>query len=146
MGAVGGQIGYWLLRKVGTQGRSTHHGEGLDAVDTNLEQTFGEGFFDMIRGKTALDFGCGAGAQAVEMARMGAVRVIGLDIQPHRLAKAAQLARQHSVSDRCKFVTTTDELVDIIISKDAFEHFADPAAILRRMSELLMSARYGIRH
>ena len=76
---VGGQIGYWLLRKVGTQGRSTHHGEGLDAVDTNLEQTFGEGFFDMTRGKTVLDFGCGAGAQAVEMARMGAVRVIGLE-------------------------------------------------------------------
>ena len=32
---------------------------------------------------------------------------------------------------RCSFATSTTEKADIIVSKDAFEHFDDPAAILR---------------
>jgi SAM-dependent methyltransferase len=137
MGIVGGPIGYWLLRKTASRGRSSSQGDESNALDTKLEQFFGEDFFDIIRGKTVLDFGCGAGSQAVEMARMGAGKVIGLDIQQSLRAKATELAERHSVSDRCEFVASTDELADIIISKDAFEHFFDPAAILRRMSELL---------
>lgn len=137
MGIVGGRIGYWLLRKIAPRASASPHGDESNTVDTKLQQFFGEGFFDMLRGKTVLDFGCGVGSQAVEIARMGASRVIGLDIQESLLARARELAKRHGVSDRCQFVTSTNELADFIISKDAFEHFSDPAAILRRMSELL---------
>lgn len=53
------------------------------------------------------------------------------------MAQARELAQRCSVSDRCTFVTSAEELAEIIISKDAFEHFSDPAAILRHMSVLL---------
>jgi SAM-dependent methyltransferase len=41
------------------------------------------------------------------------------------------------VSDRCKFATQTNEPADIILSTDAFEHFADPAEALRIMGGML---------
>lgn len=143
MGIVGGELGYGMLRKIAPlrdatpeQVAALREGDS-NVLNTKLTQYFGDSFFDLIRGKTVLDFGCGVGCQSVELARIGARRVIGLDIQEHVLAEARELARQQSVSEICHFTTSTDELADIIISKDAFEHFSDPAAILQRMSELL---------
>jgi SAM-dependent methyltransferase len=137
MGIIGGRVGYWILRRMAPQGRSLPWNHDSNHEDTKLKLSFGEDFFDIVKGKTVLDFGCGAGRQAVEMALMGADRVIGLDIQEGLLANAEQLARRYSVSDRCAFVASNEELVDIVISKDAFEHFSDPATILRHMSALL---------
>ena len=37
----------------------------------------------------------------------------------------------------CMFTTHTDEKADVILSLDAFEHFDDPAEILRIMRRLL---------
>ncbi len=68
--------------------------------------------------------------------------MIGIDIQKHRLERGIRKAHELSVSDRCKFSTTTDELADIIISKDAFEHFSDLLAILETMSHLLKPEGY----
>jgi 2-polyprenyl-3-methyl-5-hydroxy-6-metoxy-1,4-benzoquinol methylase len=68
---------------------------------TKLKQFFGGDFFDIIKGKTVLDFGCGAGRQAVEMALMGADRVIGLDRNERLLSEARKLAQRYSMSDRC---------------------------------------------
>lgn len=141
MGILGGRIGYWILRRVAPRGHVAAE-NAYSTKDTKLKQFFGDDFFDTIKGKTVFDFGCGQGAQAVEMALMGAGRVIGLDIQQRALAKAAELAQRHSVSDRCTFGTSTNELADIILSKDAFEHFSDPSAILRQMSLLLKPGGY----
>jgi 2-polyprenyl-3-methyl-5-hydroxy-6-metoxy-1,4-benzoquinol methylase len=48
----------------------------------------GESFFDRIAGKFVVDFGCGEGSEAIEMAQRGASRVIGLDIREDVLATA----------------------------------------------------------
>jgi SAM-dependent methyltransferase len=97
----------------------------------------GNEFFGNIAGKTVVDFGCGDGSDAIEMVRKGARRVIGIDIREEILEAARQKARQAGVADNCLFATSTSELADVVVSVDAFEHFADPARILQIMSDLL---------
>ena len=48
---------------------------------SKLEVLFGPDFFDQIRGKTVIDFGCGVGDELFEMASRGAAHVTGLDIR-----------------------------------------------------------------
>jgi 2-polyprenyl-3-methyl-5-hydroxy-6-metoxy-1,4-benzoquinol methylase len=45
-----------------------------------LEALFGPTIWDQIADKVVLDFGCGPGREAIELARHGAKQVIGLDI------------------------------------------------------------------
>jgi SAM-dependent methyltransferase len=100
----------------------------------------GEGFFGRIAGKTVIDFGCGEGDDAVEIAQSGARRVIGFEIREELLETARKKALAAGVSETCSFASSTEELADIVISLDAFEHFADPAEILRIMAALLRPA------
>ena len=136
MGVIGGQIGYQLLRTIAPRSSSSSNADLVES-DTKLTQFFGKEFLQQIQGKTVIDFGCGTGTQAVEIATKGAGKVIGLDIQERLLVRGRELAIQHSVADRCTFSTNTNELADIILSKDAFEHFSDPASIIRLMCTLL---------
>jgi SAM-dependent methyltransferase len=104
---------------------------------SKLAVLLGEDLFARLRGKTVVDFGCGEGAEAVEMAQRGARRVIGLDIREDVLAVARERARAAGVEAICSFNTKVAEPVDVVVSLDAFEHFADPAAILKMMDSLL---------
>jgi SAM-dependent methyltransferase len=97
----------------------------------------GEDIFARIAGKVVVDFGCGEGSDAVELAGKGARRVIGIDNREDVLQTARQKAISAGVQGTCVFATSTNELADIVISMDAFEHFADPAEILRIMNALL---------
>jgi SAM-dependent methyltransferase len=71
------------------------------------------------------------------MARNGAQRVIGLDIQDSVLEVARKAADDAGVANVCTFAKSIDEPVDVIVSVDSFEHFDDPAAILSAMDCLL---------
>jgi SAM-dependent methyltransferase len=97
----------------------------------------GEEFFDRIAGKVVIDFGCGEGSEAIEMAQHGAKHVIGLDIREDVLATARIKAAAAGVQDRCTFTTRLEQPAEIVVSVDAFEHFEDPAAMLRIMDGLL---------
>ena len=98
---------------------------------------FGPRIFDEVAGKSVIDYGCGNGREAVELAERGAARVIGLDIQEQGLVDARAWAQVRGVAGLCVFTRTTSEKVDVIISIDAFEHYTDPAAILADMAERL---------
>lgn len=74
----------------------------------------------------------------------GAARVIGLDIREAKLKIARQHAARVGVLDRCTFAQSTTEKADVIVSKDAFKHFSDPAAILDMMASLLTASGYVI--
>jgi SAM-dependent methyltransferase len=104
---------------------------------SKLATLLGAEFFNRIARKLVIDFGCGDGTDAVEMAARGAGRVIGIDIREEILHVARQNAVAANVQDKCTFTLSTEDRADIIVSLDAFEHFADPLAILVRMSELL---------
>ena len=63
----------------------------------------GSEIFTEIAGKVVIDFGCGAGADAVAMAERGAKRVIGIDIREDIL----QVARQKALSVGVKILVSS---------------------------------------
>jgi len=107
------------------------------AAKGKLRTLLGDAFLEEVRGKTVIDFGCGEGAEAVEMALAGAERVIGLDIQTSLLERARARAKQSGADHRCIFTTETAETADLITSIDAFEHFTEPKLALDAMYRLL---------
>jgi SAM-dependent methyltransferase len=107
------------------------------AAKGKLTTLLGDRFLDEIRAQTVIDFGCGDGAEAVEMALAGAARVTGLDIQTALLERARGRAKEAGLGERCTFATATDEPSSIVTSIDAFEHFAEPEAVLKTMHGLL---------
>ena len=137
MGLIGGTLGYNLLKKISKDGNTGYMDGSVYANKSKLETLLGNDFWHDIRDKVVIDFGCGTGADSVEMAERGARSVIGIDIQERFLAVAREQARQSGVSDRCTFATKTDERADVIVAIDSFEHFDDPAAILKTMREMI---------
>ncbi|HEX5736718.1 MAG TPA: class I SAM-dependent methyltransferase [Blastocatellia bacterium] len=137
MGIVGGSIGYKLLRTISSDGETGYLDGSAYHNRSKIEVLFGKGIWDELAGKVVLDFGCGTGSEAVEIARRGAARVIGLDIRERVLDQARVAARKAEVADRCVFTTSTDERADIVLSMDAFEHFDDPAGVLLSMERLI---------
>jgi len=110
--------------------------EDAYAGKSKLRSLLGASFLEEIRGKTVIDFGCGDGAEAVEMASLGA-DVIGLDIRERVLALARNRAEAAHLSHCCEFTLRCARKADIVVSIDSFEHFEDPAAILLTMFDLL---------
>jgi SAM-dependent methyltransferase len=103
---------------------------------SKLATLLGESVLRELAGRTVIDFGCGEGHEALELARCGA-QVYGLDIQDDLIAQARDRAQQQGLADRCRFGREPPDLADAIIALDSFEHFADPAAILDQMHSLL---------
>jgi len=141
MAMIGGAYGARILSALspdGTGGLS----DGVPKVYQNrskLEILLGADLWDRIRGRVVVDFGCGVGHDVVELAERGAAHVIAIDIREKWLNRAAVLARKRGVADRCTFVRewTGGRSADVVISLDSFEHFADPAGILRTMYAML---------
>ncbi|MGO9231089.1 MAG: class I SAM-dependent methyltransferase [Bryobacteraceae bacterium] len=104
---------------------------------SQLTVSLGGDFFSRISGKVVVDFGCGEGSDAVEMAVRGAGRVIGIDIRENVLQTARQKALRAGVQNTCVFASSTKELADIVVSVDAFEHFSEPAEVLHLLNTLL---------
>lgn len=137
MGVIGGSLGYRLLRRISSDGETGYcDGSAYHGI-SKLETLLGKRIWEETKDKVVIDFGCGDGDDAVEIADRGARKVIGVDIREHALAKARQTALARGVAERCIFGTQTDEQADVILSLDAFEHFDDPAAILRIMRKLV---------
>jgi SAM-dependent methyltransferase len=107
-----------------------------------MEVLFGSDIWRELANKTVVDFGCESGIEAIDMAKHGVARVIGIDIREEPLAGARRAAEAAGVADRCSFTTRLDEKVDVVVSLDAFEHFADPAAMLKVMRNLLRDDGY----
>jgi SAM-dependent methyltransferase len=137
-GFIGGDFGYHVLRYAS---RNAVRQPGCDGSAyrhrSKIETLLGPGIWQALAGKTVLDFGCGAGLDTIELARRGARRVIGLDIRDDVLDAARKEADAAGVADRCVFTTDTDERVDVIVSIDGFEHYGDPAGVLRAMRRLV---------
>jgi len=144
MGIIGGALGYHLLRRISKDGE-TGYCDGSSYVGrSKLEVLLGPEIWRELEGKVVIDFGCGSGADAVEIAKRGAKRVIGLDIRESALAEAREVAEQANVASICRFASDTEEKADVILSVDAFEHFNDPAHILRLMRNLVKDNGYVV--
>jgi SAM-dependent methyltransferase len=137
MGIIGGTVAYKLLRKINPGGAKDYCDGSAYAGSSKLEVLFGAKIWQEIAGKVVIDFGCGSGREAIEMAARGAKKVIGIDIRESHLQQARQAAQQAGLSHICQFTTETGERADVIFSIDSFEHFDDPAAILQMMRRLV---------
>jgi SAM-dependent methyltransferase len=114
----------------------THMSGAAFQARSKLAVLLGEQMLSEVRGRDVIDFGCGEGAEAVELAQRGA-NVFGIDIRESVLSVARRRAEEAGVTASCSFGTQLDRQADIIVSIDAFEHFADPAGILRVMHDAL---------
>jgi SAM-dependent methyltransferase len=137
MGVLGGEIGYRLLNRICPTGDTGFMTGEAYRNKSKLLTILGPSVIERVRGKVVIDFGCGPGVEAIELASFGARRVIGVDIRDKWLEMAREAAEQAGVSDRCVFCATPTEPADVIISLDSFEHFSDPGAILNIMAAYL---------
>src|SRR5689334_5229263 len=103
MSIVGGTFGVRLLNYASRNGTVGFPDVAAPAYigKSKVETLFGKSFWDRIRGKEVLDFGCGRGDEAVEMAERGAARVIGIDLREEWLQIARATASAHGVTSRC---------------------------------------------
>jgi SAM-dependent methyltransferase len=102
---------------------------------SKLECLFGPGIWEEFRGKTVIDFGCGEGKEVSEIARH-AKYVNGIESRLDMINTTNARIKSLGLANA---TATSSPLykADIIVSLDSFEHFADPAAILRTMATLL---------
>jgi SAM-dependent methyltransferase len=129
-------IQYRILRRISPGAPDCCSGSAYYGK-SKLTVQMGDEVLTRIAGKVVVDFGCGEGSDAVELAEKGAGRVIGIDIREDFLETARQKALSAGVQNTCVFASSTNELADVVVSMDAFEHFGDPAGVLRVMDALL---------
>lgn len=107
---------------------------------STLSKAYGNDFWELIKGKKVLDFGCGEGGFVIAMASKGNSDVEGVDIYDD-FDVAKEYISQNGVLNTKFHVGMSsvleDASYDVIISHDSFEHFEDPAYILKEMSRLL---------
>jgi SAM-dependent methyltransferase len=127
---------YRILKRIAPRDPGNHAGSFQG--DFKIQTLLGRELLEHIRGKVVIDFGCGGGIEAVEFARRGARRVIGIDIREEVLEPARKYAAAEGLAQLCTFTTSTTERADVIVSLDSFEHFADPSGVLRIMDDLLL--------
>lgn len=97
-------------------------------------------------GKTILDIGCGYGSTCIYLAENGARKVVGVDIDENRIsfAESLLLTDFKYLSNVVEFKNIDEicnrsnyEKFDIVLSKDSFEHYADPDNIIVIMKKKL---------
>lgn len=99
--------------------------------------------FDGIAGAVALDYCCGNGEVAVEMARRGAKKVVGIDISDVAVRNATELARVMGVGDVCEFRVMDAERTDFpdgafdVVHEYGALHHLDLQEAFRELSRIL---------
>jgi SAM-dependent methyltransferase len=129
------ELQYRLLRRIAPT-EPTHMSGSAFNERGKLRTLLGDEFLEQVRDRDVVDFGCGVGSEALELARLGA-RVFGLDVRESVLERARQRASEEGLAHCCRFGLEVREPADIVISIDAFEHFADPAGVLDAIHRLL---------
>ena len=135
-GFIGGRLAAWILRWTNPTKASRCTGTAY-VTRSKIDALLGADVWAHIKGKTVVDFGCGTGGDAIEMAQRGAARVIGVDDRQKVLDEANDRARRAGVADRCLFTRQLRHQADTVVSIDGFEHYGDPAACLRLMHGML---------
>jgi 2-polyprenyl-3-methyl-5-hydroxy-6-metoxy-1,4-benzoquinol methylase len=95
-----------------------------------------------ILSKKILDVGCGNGLYAIEFARRGASRVLGIDIAAKMLDRARAQAREANVDAHCTFEQSdllqlrTEERFDVTIGIGLFDYISDPRPVIAAMRKV----------
>jgi len=141
MGVFGGKLGKRILSKFLIAGHTVD--PELSVYSSSFDEV--QKYFPLgnMKGLTVMDFGCGYGRTALEIANLGPRQVLGLDIRDSVLHAARNLAENEKRSNVRFMNALTDDVkqlygeIDIIVSIDAFEHYGDPARVLDEMDKYL---------
>ena len=103
-----------------------------------LEAVFPE-FTRNIKGKVVIDFGCGEGYQAVALARAGASRVVGIEINERLRDLGRERAASAGLQETIGFERKLPDglKAEVILSQNSFEHFLDAEEILGELRSAL---------
>lgn len=106
-----------------------------------LARDFGADVVQAIESKAYLDIGCGRGELILALARNGAANATGVDIRPI-YEETLKTAADEKLGEVVHFTTKPlselpEASFDEILSRDSFEHYEDPEAILRDVKRLL---------
>jgi SAM-dependent methyltransferase len=138
----------WLFHKLCTepepQDLPPDHAEAYMQAAVEQDERFFSRLPELkLQGRSALDYGCGLGNTCVALAQRGARRVLGVDIQSVDEARAHVAKAYPELADRIEFRQVAsaeeiaDERFDLVLSKNTFEHVADPARYVADMAGLL---------
>src|SRR5437773_7074730 len=112
-GVLGGRVAYQILRRLNKLSVTVGRCDGRAySGRSKLEALLGPEIWSMISGRAVIDFGCGEGDTAIEMAQRGAVLVIGVDIRQSALAAARIQAERAGVAGRCVFSDAPSQQAD----------------------------------
>jgi SAM-dependent methyltransferase len=132
----------WLFHKLSVKDYTYEPGAGVR--DPAWYEAGAQRFLDRFegrvdfRGKTVLDVGCGTGSSCGLAAQLGATRVVGVDLYLMEWGdERLREAYGEEAASRVELKVTTGDLhelggeqFDIVLSKESFEHYADPEAFI----------------
>ncbi len=91
-----------------------------------------------------LEVGCGLGSLSLDIAKAGASKVIGLDLNTRDIefAQTNLVQNYTQLQDKIKFIAINlrdypEENFDFIVSKDSFEHILDLEVLLQEITKRL---------
>jgi len=101
-------------------------------------------------GKVVLDYGCGNGIHAISLAKMGAEKVIGIDLSEKSLAVARERVKREGLGEKIDFVSMdcekmefTDNTFDVIFDGGTFSSL-DPEKAFPELARVLEPDGYLI--
>ena len=147
MGVIGTRLSYRFLKHRYPGGRGVPMSEGDPFKERGISKLAlysGDDQLVGLRDKIVVDFGCGSGSNALELAELGCKRVVAVDIQKNVLAVGRRGAERRGLLHKVEFVSSFEDKADVVLTTDAFEHFADPAAILRIFGRILAQDGYAM--
>jgi SAM-dependent methyltransferase len=121
-------------------GGYAYTGERLSSILANRRITEAYAALYPMKGKRLLDLGCGDGTYSLELLRLGANFVVGIDPSEAAVAVASKKADQTAFTDRVHFQVgniynlSLNEHFDCIILRGVLHHLPDAAKALKSIS------------
>lgn len=95
-----------------------------------------------VEGKTYLDIGCGTGLFSVELAKLGAEKIIGLDIAENMIEISRKEAERNKVIDKCEFLLSDlleynpVSVIHTSFGIGLFDYIKEPIPVINKMYEV----------
>lgn len=88
-----------------------------------------------LEGKTVIDFGCGSGILAIAAIKLGASKVIGIDIDPQAIQASRANAERNGVADQLELFLPQDQpdnlIADVVVANILAEYCVSSLVLLK---------------